>query len=257
MNESFMTNLLRLRYTAPEWAFMAQVRNGTGFTRKVTRTADALAMSLYPSRGLHLHGFEVKVSRSDFVKELKTPEKAEDIARFCSFWWIVAPDTNVAPVEMVPANWGLLVMKGDGLTVAKQATFKESAPLDTPMIASIFRNVAGTMLPIDSLTDWKREVEATARITAEQTWKVQIKCLEDGMKRQAELMKKVEAALGCHISDWDVESATKAIRLAQMLSGKGLHIVDTLAHLIREAESIKPAVEAAKTEFAALKTISL
>lgn len=256
MNESFMTNLLRLRYTAPEWAFMAQVRNGTGFSRRVTRTADAIAMSLYPSRGLHLHGFEVKVSRGDFVKELKTPEKAEDIARFCSFWWIVAPDTNVAPVEMVPANWGLLVMKGDGLTVAKQATFKDSVPLDTPMIASIFRNIADTMLPKDSLTDWKREVEATARITAEQTWKTQIGILEGRVKRDAERIHTIENALGCHLSEWNMESELKLIKLARMLSVSGKNIVDSLAHLIDEMNTIKPAVEAAKTEFAALKTIS-
>ncbi len=253
MTEASMTNLLRLRYTAPEWAFMAQVRNGTGFSRRVTRTADAIAMSLYPSRGLHLHGFEVKVSRGDFVKELKTPEKAEDIARFCSFWWIVAPDTNVAPVEMVPANWGLLVIKGDALTVAKQATQKESVPLDTPMIASIFRNIADTMLPKDSLTDWKREVEAAARISAEQTWKTQIGALEAGVNRRIELHRKVETALGCRIDDWNAESELKNIQLARLLTTRGKGVVDSLAGLIASMETIKPAVEAAKLQFEEMK----
>lgn len=252
--ESSMTNLLRLRYTAPEWAFMAQVRNGTGFSRKVTRTADALAMSLYPSRGLHLHGFEVKVSRSDFTKELKTPEKAEDIARFCSFWWIVAPDTNVAPVELVPANWGLLVIKGDGLTVAKQATIKEAAPIDVPMLASIFRNISESMLPRDSLTDWKRDVEATARVNAEQTWKTQIGVLEGRMKRDAELMRTVEKALGCRLSEWTMESELKAIQLARTLSGRGKNVVDSLVRLIAEMDAIKPAMEAAKLEFQEMKS---
>ena len=57
---------LSRKYRPPEWAFLVQVKNGVGWTRK-DRTADALAMSLWPSRGLELHGFELKSRRSDWL----------------------------------------------------------------------------------------------------------------------------------------------------------------------------------------------
>lgn len=60
--------LLRERYQGRDWAFLLQVPDGTGMAK--SRTADALAMGLWPSKGLNLHGFEVKASRSDWLAEL-------------------------------------------------------------------------------------------------------------------------------------------------------------------------------------------
>lgn len=61
--------LLRNRYSPPEYAFLPQVRNQTGYSRQI-RTADALVMSLYPSRGLYLSGFEIKINKSDLKNEI-------------------------------------------------------------------------------------------------------------------------------------------------------------------------------------------
>jgi hypothetical protein len=62
-----MEGLLAARYCAPAWAIFYEVANATGANG--SRYADAVAMSLYPSRGLELHGFEVKKSRWDWVRE--------------------------------------------------------------------------------------------------------------------------------------------------------------------------------------------
>src|SRR5688572_18266988 len=82
--------LLAKRFAPSAYAFLPQLRNGTGFGR--TRTADAVAMSLWPSRGIYLHGFEIKVGRGDWLSELRQPEKAEEIARFCKYWSLVAAE---------------------------------------------------------------------------------------------------------------------------------------------------------------------
>ena len=73
-----------LRFSFPEdqYALLFEVRNSTGYGKRI-RSADALAMSLWPSRGLELIGFEIKRSRIDWLKELSQPEKAEEICRFC------------------------------------------------------------------------------------------------------------------------------------------------------------------------------
>ena len=80
MTASAIINALAAKFKAPEYAFLTEVRNSVGFSSKV-RTADAMAMSLWPSRGLYMTGFEVKVSRADWKKELEQPEKAEELAQ--------------------------------------------------------------------------------------------------------------------------------------------------------------------------------
>lgn len=140
-----LLDLLHKRYCAPQYALLEQVRNGTGYT-SVTRTADALAMSLWPSRGLTLEGFEVKVYRGDWLNELKRPEKAEEIAQFCNNWWIVAPK-DIVRVEELPPTWGLLVPHGGGLKALKAAPdLPKPLDLDRLFIAAILRNVTEHMV---------------------------------------------------------------------------------------------------------------
>lgn len=108
-----MLTMLRKRHArqgnggSGEYAFLTHVRDEAGFSG--SRTMDALAMSLWPSRGLALHGFEVKCSRSDWVKELRTPEKAEKLASRCDYWWLVVADPAIVKPGELPEGWGLLV----------------------------------------------------------------------------------------------------------------------------------------------------
>ena len=46
-------------YVGDAYAFLSQLRNGTGYG-KSTRTADAISMCLWPSRGLEIEGYEIK-----------------------------------------------------------------------------------------------------------------------------------------------------------------------------------------------------
>lgn len=126
---------LRERYCAPEWAVFFEVANGTGATSR--RYADAVAMNLFPSRGLGLHGFEIKISRNDFKNEMKNPHKAEEIAQFCDRWWIVAPKGMIAPEEL-PEAWGLIVSNG-GLRESKPAKQLDPKPLTKCFFAALAR----------------------------------------------------------------------------------------------------------------------
>lgn len=118
MKTGELKSALQKRYRAPEWAVLFEVANGTGATQR--RFADAVAMNLFPSRGLGLHGFEIKAHRGAWLRELRNPEKAEDVSAYCDHWWLVAgPD--VVQAEEVPDTWGLLVADGGKLKVKKQA----------------------------------------------------------------------------------------------------------------------------------------
>ena len=136
---------LRERFPKQSWALIPQVRNTTGFS-SVIRTADALAMSLWPSRGLHLHGFEIKTNHYDWIRELKNPQKAEEIAQFCDFWWVVTPK-DIVNVDEVPTNWGLLFPHGKTLKIKKQAKQLESLPIDKAFLAAILRQAQEIFIP--------------------------------------------------------------------------------------------------------------
>jgi hypothetical protein len=75
------------------------------------RRADAIALQLYESRGIHLHGFEVKVSRSDWLQELRDAAKADELVRSCQYFSVVAAAGIVDPAEL-PEGWGLFEVRG-------------------------------------------------------------------------------------------------------------------------------------------------
>jgi hypothetical protein len=127
------------------WMLLPQVRDGTGWKGK--RTADAIAMNAWPSRGLEVHGFELKTYRGDWLRELKQPEKAESVFAFCDRWWIVTPEpvseasAIVSPSEL-PPTWGLITVNADGRPTANTPAPKlMPAPLDRTFIASILRSL--------------------------------------------------------------------------------------------------------------------
>lgn len=109
MKEKITSNHIRTamskRWTDPEWAIMWEVGQGTGAAGG--RYADAVMMSLWSSRGLELHGVEIKISRSDWKREAADPSKAEAIARFCDRWWVHTAPGVVDDLSDLPPAWGL------------------------------------------------------------------------------------------------------------------------------------------------------
>jgi hypothetical protein len=134
---------VRTRYPSGAWAFLEQVANGTGYQRQY-RWADALAMGLWPSRGMELHGIEVKVSRTDWLRELSNPGKADSIHRYCHRWYLAVSDPDIVKPGELPVNWGLYVLNGGGKVECRTEAFCSKKPelLDLLMVASILRGAA-------------------------------------------------------------------------------------------------------------------
>lgn len=128
---------LQEKYPAPEYAFLKEVANGTG--AHGNRYADALVMSLFPSRGLYLTGFEIKTSRKDWLNELKNPQKADAIAKFCDYWFLVVGSNSIVKEGELPLTWGLIEPCKDKLRVTKQPVKLEAEPLDRRFLAAIMR----------------------------------------------------------------------------------------------------------------------
>lgn len=129
---------MKLRYDSGSWALMFNVGDGTGSAQ--SGWADAIAMSLWPSRGLHLHGFEFKASRTDWLKELKRPDKADKFWRFCDYWWLVVTDRAIVKEGELPDTWGLLALDNKAtLRIVKQAAKLTPQSIDEPFLAGMLR----------------------------------------------------------------------------------------------------------------------
>lgn len=112
--EREMLDHLHQRYSqvnpgnGPRWACAEHVKNAAGFYAR--RCVDFVSIDCWPSGGIELHGHEVKVSRSDWLHELKQPEKAEAFKRYMDRWWLVVPDAKIVKPGELPQDWGLLVL---------------------------------------------------------------------------------------------------------------------------------------------------
>ncbi len=99
-----------------------------------------MAMSLWPSRGLGLTGFEIKTDRSDWLREKVNPEKADEIGALCDYWYLVVSDTGMIKDGELPETWGLMAANGKGLKTIREAE-KNSHPkeLTRAFLAAILR----------------------------------------------------------------------------------------------------------------------
>ena len=162
VTERTMLDALQRRYTSDggngdRWIRAEHVRNGTGFMgydaesgkcRGPLRTADFVAIDGWESKQHVIHGHEVKVSRSDWLTELRAPEKAEAFRPYCDYWWLVVSDRRIVQLGELPYNWGMIARLADGsLRVIHQAPRNgERLLLPWPMTVGLARAVQKTAL---------------------------------------------------------------------------------------------------------------
>lgn len=155
LTERAMLDLLHDRYsqisqgTSRRYVCAEHVAEHSGWTTaegayRDPRRADFLAQDCWTAHGLRLHGHEVKVSRSDWLTELRDPGKAEAIRRYCDQWWLVAADRAIVHDDL-PDGWGLLAPGKNGrLRVWKRAPLLDPAPLPRTFRAALLRAAAKT-----------------------------------------------------------------------------------------------------------------
>lgn len=159
--EKTVLDAIEPRYRKPgnggsgEYAFLRQVRNAAGFD--ASRTFDAVAIHLWPSRGFITDVIEVKVSRSDWLRELKEPAKAE-AAHTLADRFIVAAPTGIVRSGELPPGWGLLEVseKRTRMTVTPDriSTSKRTA-FPAGFVIALLRaaGAASTATPDDALVN--------------------------------------------------------------------------------------------------------
>lgn len=225
---------LAKRYEPPAWAFLEQVADGTGSNQ--SRWADAVAMSVWPSRGLDVHGFEVKVSRYDLLNELKNPIKSEAVMKYCDYWWVVLGSPDIIQPGELPPTWGQLSMHGSRLMCDTQAPRLTPIAIDRTFVASVLRNFKKADSGI---------VEA-AKISA----------YEEGYKRGVEEQKRIagglpqrvadfERASGISIGEWnagDIGAAVRTVLDVQVSPWKFKSARDAASEIVEHFKAIEAAL---------------
>lgn len=213
MTEHTLLQLIRQRFSAPEYAVMFKVTDGTGSS--FSRIADAVAMNLWPSRGAAVHGFECKISRADWLSELRKPEKADPIARFCEYWWIVAPKDIIKPGEL-PETWGHLYPRGNTLHIAVKAPKLNAQPLDKLFIGAMLRRAAEDTVPKAQIAQELQAKYAEGHAAAEKHAMQHMAANSRAALIELEQLKKALAAFelesGVKIGTWDAGKIGSAVQ---------------------------------------------
>ena len=217
---------LRQRYEAPAWALFGNVANATGFG--ANRWADAIAMSVWPSRGLMILGFEIKVTRSDLLRELKDPKKADEVGQYCDFWWVASGSAELAKPEELPPAWGLLApvttRAGVTMRVIKEAGRLKPKALDRSFVAAILRRAHETYDPDRLRRLMRDEIYQEVCTAAESSLAKQHDAQITNLRAQFEQARREADAARAQLRDvldatYDPFELQRAIALLRKLGG--------------------------------------
>jgi hypothetical protein len=191
------------------------------------RYADAVMMSLWPSRGLELHGVEIKVSRSDWKREAMDPRKAEAIGRYCDRWWVHTSPGIIQDLSEVPPAWGVREFDGVKWKTRREADKRKPEALNRGFLAALLRRAD------DSMRGQLNEAVRAAREREYEETQKQRAAIEEDVKRRVDLelgglvarekaIAAFEAAFG-KVPDYGAEARyAKLGRLCRALDDAGV-----------------------------------
>ncbi len=90
-----------------EWLFFRELRVGTGRQNGNAQRLDAFALNTLPHTAMKRVCYEVKISRADFLAEMKHPLKRRMGMRYSNEFYFVAPAALLGSAE-IPAECGLI-----------------------------------------------------------------------------------------------------------------------------------------------------
>lgn len=137
INSKTILEALRSLYSESEWLFAGEV-GLLGFQNQ--QRIDAFAVALWPSKKALRHSYEIKVSRQDFLNEIKNPQKRQFALDNSEQFWFAIAD-GIADKSEIPDEAGLLIYKNDKLIRAKNAPKRKVEPITQDMLLSIAKRM--------------------------------------------------------------------------------------------------------------------
>lgn len=93
------------RFSRGRYLFLRELRVGTGHEN--SQRIDGFLMDAFPSGGMYRVAYEVKISRADFARELRNPNKRRAAMRYSNYFYFATPVGLLKPEE-IPHECGLV-----------------------------------------------------------------------------------------------------------------------------------------------------
>lgn len=236
-----VNQLLWNKYTdRGEYVLLFDVPNIVGHRQE--RRCDAVALGMWQQNGRLIHGFEIKVSRSDWLREVRDVGKADPFIEQCDRWWLVTGDLSVAKPEEIPEAWGWMNATKTGLRIQRPA---KSLPQHETLMKrlwafALIRRAADRNDPASSefqaaLEKQRAEIERRA----EERIKSEIARSAPAFELLRAQVDEFEKASGMKLNDWRLGNVGKLARKLTAIGADGyLSFQSQLDIQIRELEDL-------------------
>jgi hypothetical protein len=208
--------LLKARYLYPEWVFLEEVGDGTGVN--LHRHLDVVVMNLYPSKGFSVFGIEIKVNRSDLLKELKKGDKSDAVARYCDRFYLAVPRGLLKDTDDIPIMWGVMECFEGGVKLKKQAGVieQETSMLQRGFVAAMLRALARNSANEirEEFDKGLKEERSRLEKDLKANWEMELSRWREDADRLAVILNKA----GIDLRWFDDEKLARYLRLANSMS---------------------------------------
>lgn len=225
---------IAVRYAPPEWLLESELTLGN-------RRLDVVAFNLWGARSHRIVGFEIKVSRGDWLRELNAFQKSEEWMNVADAFYVVTPPKLIQAGEL-PDGWGHLELCGSRMMTRRHATVREGrSTIPREIAARIMGRLAGREASEERNARWqaeaqlKSDAEKRARESIAREREQELHELEELRTNYREILK----ALGVRPNEWRAqEAALRAAGVFAKAQEQGLgpfcnrmhSLADELAH---------------------------
>lgn len=105
-SQEVIESLVKYKYPSATHGYVTEFKPSSGLSG-ANRRIDLYAIECAPSKGCPKHAVEVKVSRQDWLAELKQPMKRRMAMDVSNYFWFAAP-AGIIKVEELPSQCGLI-----------------------------------------------------------------------------------------------------------------------------------------------------
>jgi hypothetical protein len=222
---------IKERYPLPEWHCEAEVTIER-------RRLDVVALNMWTTRRHGIVGFEIKVSRGDWLREIANFQKAEGWLAVCDTFYVVTPPKLIKSDEL-PDGWGHLELCGSRMMTRRNATPREpSATLPRELAARFLNRMATEVehtkrnVRYQVREEVRKEIEASVRQKLEERFAGELKTATDDARQFHQLIE----ALGLKY-EW--KPADRAVRLAKLLGklNADRNLIGAIEDMLRKIEA--------------------
>lgn len=206
------------------------------------RKLDVLVLSLWRSRGYERDGVEIKVSASDWKRELDNAGKADWWWHHVHRFWVAVPETIAVRVsDDLPSGWGLLACTPSASTVVVKPLKHDPIALTWGATLGLLRAASGAGFNALQRAESAGYQRGAERATARAEQASGDAALRDRLQALKDRMAAFESASGLDLTAcWSVDDANNLGQLVKWIRAGRCdpqYIADTLTRQAAQLES--------------------